>query len=65
VLQEVDALADRILFISRGRLVYDAPIEKARRDDRSLEALFQRLTAEDAAAPSQAGGQSAPAEVAP
>jgi ABC-2 type transport system ATP-binding protein len=46
ILQEVDALADRILFVSNGRMVYDATIEEARRGGESLEALFHRLTAE-------------------
>jgi ABC-2 type transport system ATP-binding protein len=44
ILQEVDALADRILFVSNGRLIYDALIEDARRGGESLEDLFQRLT---------------------
>lgn len=50
ILQEVDALADRILFISRGRLVYDGSIEDARRDGGTLEKLFHELTASDDAA---------------
>jgi ABC-2 type transport system ATP-binding protein len=44
ILQEVDALADRVLFVSGGRLVYDSPIGEARSGDESLEALFHRLT---------------------
>jgi ABC-2 type transport system ATP-binding protein len=44
ILQEVDAVADRILFLSDGRLIYDAPIEEARGGGESLEALFHRLT---------------------
>ena len=44
ILQEVDALADRILFVSSGRLVYDGTIEEARRNGESLEDLFHRLT---------------------
>ena len=44
ILQEVDALADRILFVRNGRLVYDASIEEARAGGESLEALFHRLT---------------------
>jgi ABC-type multidrug transport system ATPase subunit len=43
-LQEVDALADRLLFVRNGRLVYDAPIGEARRGGESLEELFHRLT---------------------
>ncbi|MEM8963068.1 MAG: ABC transporter ATP-binding protein [Acidobacteriota bacterium] len=45
ILQEVEALADRILFIDSGRLVYDALIDDARQEEGSLEALFHRLTA--------------------
>ena len=44
ILQEVDAVADRVLFVSDGRLVYDAPIAEARAGGESLEALFHRLT---------------------
>jgi ABC-2 type transport system ATP-binding protein len=56
ILQEVDALADRVLFVRNGRLVYDAPIAEARSAGESLEALFHRLTGPEpgpaAAAPS-------------
>jgi ABC-2 type transport system ATP-binding protein len=48
ILQEVEALADRILFLSRGRLVFDGSIDEARRRGGSLERLFHDLTAEDA-----------------
>jgi len=44
ILGEVDAIADRVLFVSGGRLVYDAPIEDTRAGGESLEALFHRLT---------------------
>jgi len=44
ILQEVDAVADRVLFVRSGRLVYDAPIAEARSAAESLEALFHRLT---------------------
>ena len=44
ILQEVDALADRVLFVSGGRLVYDSPIDESRSGGESLEALFHRLT---------------------
>ena len=44
ILQEVEALADRVLFVRNGRLVYDAPIAEARAGGESLEALFHRLT---------------------
>lgn len=51
ILQEVEALADRILFVSSGRLVYDATIEEARQGGQSLEALFHSLTASSAGRP--------------
>lgn len=59
ILQEVDALADRILFVSNGKLVYDELIGNARRGGESLETLFRRLTGEFAPEPAAAP---APAE---
>jgi ABC-2 type transport system ATP-binding protein len=56
ILQEVEALADRILFLSRGRLVFDGSIDEARRRGGSLEGLFHDLTAEDAGPGAAAGG---------
>jgi ABC-2 type transport system ATP-binding protein len=50
ILQEVEALADHILFLSRGRLVFDGSIDEARRHGGSLEGLFHELTASDAEA---------------
>ena len=44
ILQEVDDLDDRVLFVRSGRLVYDAPIAEARSAAESLEDLFHRLT---------------------
>ena len=58
ILQEVDAVADRILFVSNGRLVYDAPIEEARSGGESLETVFHRLTADA----SRSGSPEPPAE---
>jgi ABC-2 type transport system ATP-binding protein len=48
ILQEVDALADRVLFVNDGRLIYDAPIEETRAGGESLEAVFHRLTGQRA-----------------
>jgi ABC-2 type transport system ATP-binding protein len=59
ILQEVEALADHILFISRGRLVFDGSIEEARSHGGSLEALFHELTAQE-----EAGDAAAPAATA-
>jgi ABC-2 type transport system ATP-binding protein len=60
ILQEVDALADRILFVSGGRLVYDAPIAQARSESASLEELFHRLT--DAVGPTPPPSPAAPTQ---
>ncbi len=44
ILQEVEAMAERILFINEGRLVYDGTIAALRADGRPLEEHFRRLT---------------------
>jgi ABC-2 type transport system ATP-binding protein len=45
ILQEVDAVADRVIFVHNGKLVFDgSPAELA--EDGSLEGSFQRLTVE-------------------
>ncbi len=44
ILQEVEAMAERILFINEGRLVYDGTIAALRADGRPLEDHFRRLT---------------------
>jgi ABC-2 type transport system ATP-binding protein len=51
ILQEVEAVADRVLFVRNGRLVYDAPIGEVRSTGESLEALFYRLTGEETPSP--------------
>jgi len=43
ILQEIDALADRVLLIHRGELVFDGPASDLR-DHGSLEEAFYRLT---------------------
>ena len=43
ILQEADAVADRVLLVNSGRLVFDGPVE-ALREDGSLEQPFYRLT---------------------
>jgi ABC-2 type transport system ATP-binding protein len=43
VLQEVDAVAERVIMINEGRLVFDGPIEEFRRDG-DMEARFSKLT---------------------
>jgi len=43
ILQEVEAIADRVLFIHEGRLLFDGTYDDLRRDD-SLETTFYKLT---------------------
>jgi ABC-2 type transport system ATP-binding protein len=43
ILQEVDAVADRVLFVHNGRLVFDGTPDELREND-SLEKPFYRLT---------------------
>ncbi|MFC1477534.1 ABC transporter ATP-binding protein [candidate division KSB1 bacterium] len=45
ILQEVDAVADRVLLVHHGRLVYDGTVEDLK-EDGSLEKSFYRLTDE-------------------
>ena len=44
ILQEVDAMADRILLISEGRIVFDGTTEEVHAGGRSLDACFAELT---------------------
>ena len=48
ILQEADAVADRVLLVNSGRLVFDGPVEDLR-EGGSLEQPFYRLTAGGAA----------------
>jgi ABC-2 type transport system ATP-binding protein len=48
ILQEVEPVADRVLFIHDGRIVFDGPPAQLRGDGRSLEEQFHRLTAQPA-----------------
>lgn len=43
ILQEVEAIADRVLFIHEGRLLFDGGYHELRRDE-SLEEAFYKLT---------------------
>jgi ABC-2 type transport system ATP-binding protein len=45
ILQEVEAMASRVLFINEGRLVYDGPIKDLTKDGKPLEEHFRTLTA--------------------
>jgi ABC-2 type transport system ATP-binding protein len=44
ILQEVEAMARRVLFIDEGRLVYDGPINKLTADGQPLDVHFRELT---------------------
>ncbi len=44
ILQEVEAMARRVLFIDEGRLIYDGPIDQLTRDGRPLDVHFRELT---------------------
>ena len=61
ILQEVEAVADRVLLIHNGRLVFDGAIADLE-ENGSLDEPFYRLTREPpAAAPAAAGGEASPA----
>lgn len=45
ILQEVEALADRVLVIRRGRIVFDGTPAEMRRGAETLDEAFRRLTA--------------------
>ncbi|PWJ54726.1 ABC-2 type transport system ATP-binding protein [Dyadobacter jejuensis] len=44
ILQEVEALCDRVILISQGRLVVDDTLDNLRQSGQSLEAVFASLT---------------------
>lgn len=44
ILQEVEAMARRMLFIDEGRLVYDGPIDELISDGKPLDEHFRELT---------------------
>jgi ABC-2 type transport system ATP-binding protein len=46
ILQEVEPVADRVLFIHDGKIVFDGVPAELRRDGRTLEEQFHRLTAQ-------------------
>jgi ABC-2 type transport system ATP-binding protein len=45
ILQEVEAMANRVLFINEGRLVYDGTIKDLTKDGKPLDQRFRELTA--------------------
>ena len=44
ILQEVEAVAQRVLFVHEGRLVYDGPVAELKAQGRSLDERFRELT---------------------
>jgi len=44
ILQEVEAVASRVVFINEGRLVFDGTIDKFRSGGSDLDARFRKLT---------------------
>ena len=49
ILQEVEAMADRVLFINEGRLVCDGPVSEFTSGGKRLEEWFRELTVSSAA----------------
>ncbi len=47
ILQEVSAVADRVVFIDEGRLVFDGPADELAADGKSLDDRFRELTTAD------------------
>jgi ABC-2 type transport system ATP-binding protein len=45
ILQEVEAMANRALFINEGRLVFDGPIKDLMKNGKSLDQTFRELSA--------------------
>jgi ABC-2 type transport system ATP-binding protein len=45
IMQEVEAIANRVLFINEGRLVYDGTMADMTKDGYSLDERFRKLTA--------------------
>lgn len=48
ILQEVEALASRVILINEGRLVYDGPVDSLLQEGEGLDGAFKRLTAVEA-----------------
>jgi ABC-2 type transport system ATP-binding protein len=44
IMQEVEALCDRVIIINRGKVVSDGPLDVLRRQGDSLEEIFRKLT---------------------
>ncbi len=44
ILQEVEAVADRVLFINEGRLIFDGKFEELKQEGKDLDDRFRELT---------------------
>ena len=55
ILHEADAVADRVLLVNSGCLVFDGPVDELK-EDGSLEQPFYRLTGHGAPVPGDDGG---------
>lgn len=51
ILQEVEAMADRVVMINEGRLVYDGAVEGLRNAGKDLDDAFHNLTRTEATSP--------------
>jgi ABC-2 type transport system ATP-binding protein len=49
ILQEVEAMASRVIMINEGRLVYDGPVKELGSDSDELDRSFKKLTGAEAA----------------
>jgi ABC-2 type transport system ATP-binding protein len=47
ILQEVEAMASRVIVIHEGRLVYDGNVDGLKKDGRDLDVAFEKLTASE------------------
>jgi ABC-2 type transport system ATP-binding protein len=56
ILHEADAVADRVLLVDSGRLVFDGPVDELK-EDGSLEQPFYRLTGHGVLLPGDNGGE--------
>ena len=45
ILQEVEAVADRVIFIHQGRIIFDGSIDDFKVGSPSLDERFRQLTA--------------------
>ena len=50
ILQEVEAMASRVILINEGRLVYDGPVANLANEEGGMDGAFKRLTGTAAAA---------------